>query len=742
MKKITLLVMFLCFAKPILAQTTFIPDPNFEQALIDLGYDGLLDGEVLTANIDAITSLDVQNKNISNLDGIEDFAALEILYFDNNNLTSVDLSQNTALAELSCPNNNLTNLDLSVNAPLWYLDARFNALTDIDISQNTLLQVLNLEGNELTLLNLNPNTQLIVLSVKNNNLGGLALKNGNNTDIVSFDATDNPGLLCILVDDVAYSNANWTNIDPQTSFSFNNCLSQLNTYVPDDVFEQVLIDLGHDSALDDYVLTSNINTVIALNMQNLGINSVVGLEDFEALQFLYVNGNNLSVLDVSENTNLTLLVCSSNQLTNIDLTSNTLLKTLNCNDNMLETLNASLNTQLEALYCSTNQLTSLNVKNGNNTALTNFTANGNPNLVCIEVDDAVYSNTNWTNIDAQANFSDNCHYGETYVPDDNFELALIDLGYDTVLDDYVPTANIVTVTSLLVANKNISDLTGIEAFNALEVFLASNNTIGTADFSQNVNLTYINLINNQLTFVDLSQNPALTHLYLGENLLTSIDISNNSLLEILGLSGNLLNGLNVSSNTLIEQLIVNNNNLSSLNVNGLIALEIINCSYNSIGQLNLSNNPNLLDLHCGDNNDLIGINLANGNNTAISYFNALNSPNLVCVKVDDAVYSTNYWANIDATATFSEDCSTLSVADFNLEQQITLYPNPANEILNLDFPETVNVKNIEIYDLLGKKVKNFKNLRLIEIKHLQSGMYFVKITANSKSVVKKLIIKH
>ena len=34
----------------------------------------------------------------------------------------------------------------------------------------------------------------------------------------------------------------------------------------------------------------------------------------------------------------------------------------------------------------------------------------------------------------------------TYVPDDNFEQELINLGYDNVLDDYVLTANINTVT--------------------------------------------------------------------------------------------------------------------------------------------------------------------------------------------------------------------------------------------------------------------------------------------------------
>ena len=56
----------------------------------------------------------------------------------------------------------------------------------------------------------------------------------------------------------------------------------------------------------------------------------------------------------------------------------------------------------------------------------------------------------------------------TYVPDDKFEQALIDLGYDTTLDDSVVTANISGVTSLNIGEKEISDLTGIEAFVALK----------------------------------------------------------------------------------------------------------------------------------------------------------------------------------------------------------------------------------------------------------------------------------
>ena len=53
------------------------------------------------------------------------------------------------------------------------------------------------------------------------------------------------------------------------------------------------------------------------------------------------------------------------------------------------------------------------------------------------------------------------------MPDDNFEQALINLGYDNVLDDYVITANINTVTSIDVNFNSIADLTGIEDFTAL-----------------------------------------------------------------------------------------------------------------------------------------------------------------------------------------------------------------------------------------------------------------------------------
>jgi len=80
----------------------------------------------------------------------------------------------------------------------------------------------------------------------------------------------------------------------------------------------------------------------------------------------------------------------------------------------------------------------------------------------------------------------------TNVPDDKFEQALIDLGYDTTLDDYVLTANISGVTTLDVHGKEISDLTGIEAFTSLTSLECWSNKITSLDMTANTALTNLN----------------------------------------------------------------------------------------------------------------------------------------------------------------------------------------------------------------------------------------------------------
>ena len=225
------------------------------------------------------------------------------------------------------------------------------------------------------------------------------------------------------------------------SFSFFS-FSQ-NTYVPDDLFEQALIDQGYDSGpLDDYVPTANINSLTSLSMSSKGIADLTGIEDFTSLTNLLCWNNNLTALDLSQNLALISVKCNGNQLTELDLTNNTALVSIKCYNNLITELDVSHLPNLDEVRCEGNQLTQLNVKNGNNGNIETFRANGNPNLNCIEVDDVVYSNANWTEIDSQTVFSADCESLSTNEFDKNSLITL----YPN------PTKNVLNISAKNVVN--------------------------------------------------------------------------------------------------------------------------------------------------------------------------------------------------------------------------------------------------------------------------------------------------
>ena len=169
-----------------------------------------------------------------------------------------------------------------------------------------------------------------------------------------------------------------------------NALAQPLTYVPDDNFEAYLEanGMGDGISLNNSVFTSAIDTVSILYVSAKNISDLTGIEDFTAL---------------------TDLDCSNNYvITSLDVSNNTALTDLLCFDNQLISLDVSGASDLTLLDCSNNQLTSLDVRNGNNTNM-GFMSINNPNLLCIDVDDPVYSTANWTTvIDPWTSFSSNC----------------------------------------------------------------------------------------------------------------------------------------------------------------------------------------------------------------------------------------------------------------------------------------------------------------------------------------------
>ncbi len=153
MKKLLLLILTINMGV-IQAQYTLIPDTNFEQALIDqcIDSEGILDGQVLTADISAITDLSVNSRNIADLTGIADFTALEYLNVTYNNLNVLDLSGNVNLITLLAYVNSLATIDLPLNIEDAHL--YINNLIDIDFSNYIALKDLRINDNPLESVNL------------------------------------------------------------------------------------------------------------------------------------------------------------------------------------------------------------------------------------------------------------------------------------------------------------------------------------------------------------------------------------------------------------------------------------------------------------------------------------------------------------------------------------------------------------------------------------------------------------
>jgi hypothetical protein len=437
--------------------------------------------------------------------------ALLTLKCNSTSLTSLDISNNTNISNVWCNSSSLTSLTVGSNTTLIQLECSSNALTNIDVSMAPNLYTFYCDFNALTSLDLSNNVGLTNLKCQVNALTSLNIANGNNTVISVYNSTFNPNLTCIEVDDVAYSTTNWTSVDPVSSYSLSCGPPLCTVNIPDANFKAYLV--GNTS------INTNGNTEIEcseataftgfINCNSLSITDLTGIEAFTALTELYCNdnfltsidltqntaltylhcyqnllttlnvsqivdlghincwGNQLTSIDVSTNINLTYFVVGLNSLTTLDMSQNLLLNVLDCRDNLITNLDLSQHTNLNQLFCLNNSLTSLNLTNGSNTSLFIFYATNNPNLTCIQVDDAAYSTTNWTNIDAQTSFNTNC----------NGTLGINQTIQNLNLSIYPnPTTGIITVSTT-------EQINSIEIYTLTGQKVAMFNNVNTIDIS-------------------------------------------------------------------------------------------------------------------------------------------------------------------------------------------------------------------------------------------------------------------
>ena len=174
------------------------PDATF-RSYVSTNFDKDSNGVLSQGELDAVKEIDVNEKNITTLKGVEDFVKLEKLQCNYNQLTALDVTKNPKLTELNCENNQLTALDVTKNPNLSYLQCNYNQLTALDVTKNPNLGYLFCDSNQLTALDVTKNPNLNYFSCSNNQLTALDLTNKpgltslgcSNNQLTSLDLTAN-----------------------------------------------------------------------------------------------------------------------------------------------------------------------------------------------------------------------------------------------------------------------------------------------------------------------------------------------------------------------------------------------------------------------------------------------------------------------------------------------------------------------------------------------------------------------
>ena len=198
-------------------------------------------------------------------------------------------------------------------------------------------------------------------------------------------------------------------------------------------------------------------------------------------------------------------------------------------------------------------------------------------------------------------------------------------------------------------------------------------------------------------------------------------------------SGQALTTLDLSSNPLVELAIITRNNLTSINVENNFALENISLDFNNLTEADFSNNSVLTRITMTQNENLTQVNLANGNNANMRNVGFIFVPNLTCVQIDPGFVvpqpsgsGTHRWWYEDYSI-FSEDCWQEDLAVAEQKESIakmSVYPNPANDVLNISGKE---VQIVKVYNVLGQQMKVMHSNNSVDVQGLASGTYVLQV---------------
>ena len=599
------------------------PDPIFMEYVKTFDTDG--NGYLSDSERAAVIKIDVSDKGVRSLCGMQYFPNLNTLDCTNNMIGDLNFSKNTKIKSIWCSKNKISGTALRKMVA---------SLPDRKSESE--------KGHIY-----------FRLTTEREN-------KGMNTSSFPYDKVNAIGW-----EGYEYSTNHWLKIG---SNSIEN-VPISSTRFPDDNFRNYLLSQSYGA--DGTLTESEKDALTDLDVSSKGIKSLKGIEWLTGLKNLQCGDNELTSLDLSYNAYLSYVICSRNRIFGTEMETlveslpappvsvwigqtddvglasslwpfsgesvegNTMTssQTTTCTNKYWAVFldNTAVNGEEIPLYINpvtfpdatfrnfiSSQsygqdgkitaaeiatITSLSTENSSVasvagieyfSALKNLTLYGQTNMTAIDI----HRNTNLEKLQCQAN-----------------KIETIDLSANTKLK------------TLNVGETLISSIDFTPVKNTLEVFKCSSSKFTTLSLSSLTKLKQLNCVNCQLNSLDVSTNTNLQFLDCGYNNLSSLNLTKNTSLISLDCSYNNFNSLTLTANTQLTSLYCNGNQLTGLNLTKNTVLEELYCPNNKLTSLTLPNTTTLKSIYIYENQ----FNLEAMGNIRNTLLNAGNTNAKICL---------------------------------------------------------------------------------------------------------------
>ena len=255
------------------------PDENF-RSYVSTNLDKNGDGWLMPSEIAAVTEINVDNKGIADLTGIEYFTNLTSLICCRNDLTTLDVSKNILLRHILCDRNQIRGKGMNT-----LVNSLHTSFIDNDWPEDWRPKLIVINGDATPVYNWITQSQVQNAESK----GWEVMRYNNQYGYVDY-AGELPG---IPINEANFPDANF------------------RAYVSGE-------DIDQDG--DGYLNEMEVWWVTEINVSYLNISDLKGIEFFNGLKELNCSYNQLTSLDVSHNMALTRLYCYCNRIRGTDMT--------------------------------------------------------------------------------------------------------------------------------------------------------------------------------------------------------------------------------------------------------------------------------------------------------------------------------------------------------------------------------------------------------------------------------------